>query len=75
MYKELGYLPSAATVAEGYRGLIRGYVMDSIDRDLSAQVDQWDIITLVTDTLMKSPSDRVILARKVIEFIQKELSG
>jgi len=75
MYKELGNLPSAATVAEGYRGLIQGYVMDSIDRDLSAQIDQWDIITLVTDTLMKSPLDRVILARKVIEFIQKELSG
>jgi LPPG:FO 2-phospho-L-lactate transferase len=75
MYRELGYVPSAVTVAEGYRGLIQGYIMDSIDRDLSSQVNQWDIITLVTDTLMKSPSDRVILARKVIEFIQKELSG
>ncbi len=54
MYTELGKEASSATVAEDYHGLINGFVMDIVDKNLVEQVNQWDIITMVTDTVMKS---------------------
>jgi hypothetical protein len=61
-------------VANDYRGLITGYIMDVIDRDLEKQLSQWDIITMSTETVMKTLQDRVRLAEESIAFLDREFS-
>jgi len=66
MYAELGIEPSALAVAEHYRGLLSGFVLDDLDAHLS---DNIETKTLVTNTVMNSNSDRARLARVVLHFI------
>jgi LPPG:FO 2-phospho-L-lactate transferase len=66
MYAELGIEPSALAVAEHYRNLLTGFVLDSKDVQLS---DKFRGKILVTDTLMNSPADRARLAMDVLHFI------
>jgi LPPG:FO 2-phospho-L-lactate transferase len=66
MYAELGIQPSALAVAEHYRGLLSGFVMDQIDSELA---DSIDIPTLTADTLMNHLTKRAQLARDVLHFI------
>ncbi len=68
MYAELGIQPSALAVAEHYRGLLSGFVMDKADARL---LERFTIPVLVTNTLMQSQSDRRRLAKDVLDFIQK----
>jgi LPPG:FO 2-phospho-L-lactate transferase len=67
MYAELGIQPSASAVAEHYRSLLSGFVMDKMDAGLA---DGFTIPVLVTNTLMQSRSDRRRLAKDVLDFIQ-----
>jgi LPPG:FO 2-phospho-L-lactate transferase len=66
MYQELGIRPSAVAVANHYRGLLTGFVMDKIDIELAKDLE---VQTLVTDTLMKSSEDRRRLAQEVLHWI------
>jgi LPPG:FO 2-phospho-L-lactate transferase len=66
MYEELGIEPSAAAVAEHYRGLLSGFVLDNVDAHLS---DKIATQTLATNTIMKSETDRARLATDVLHFI------
>ncbi len=66
MYAELGIEPSARAVAEHYRGLLSGFVLDNMDAELSVKIG---VRTLVTDTLMNSLTDRARLAKDVLDFI------
>ncbi len=66
MYAELGIDPSALAVAEHYRDLLSGFVLDNVDAHLS---DKIKVRTLVTDTLMNSLTDRTRLAMDVLNFI------
>jgi LPPG:FO 2-phospho-L-lactate transferase len=68
MYAELGIQPSALAVAEHYRGLLSGFVLDNIDADLAGQID---IPTLTTDTLMNPLTKRAKLAGDVLNFIRR----
>lgn len=68
MYTELGIQPSALAVAEHYRGLLDGFVLDNLDEELAHKID---IPTLTTDTLMDSLTKRVKLARDVLNFIRR----
>jgi LPPG:FO 2-phospho-L-lactate transferase len=65
MYRELGIEPSALAVAEHYRGLLTGFIMDRVDAALAEKIQ---VQTLVTDTLMKTFSDRARLAEDVLSF-------
>ncbi|MBI5954268.1 MAG: 2-phospho-L-lactate transferase [Chloroflexi bacterium] len=67
MYAELGIEPSALAVAEHYRNLLTGFVLDSQDRQLSDKFKKGKI--LVTDTLMNSSADRARLAKDVLHFV------
>jgi LPPG:FO 2-phospho-L-lactate transferase len=69
MYRELGIEPSALAVARHYRGLLHGFVLDQVDKQLEGDVMGLSIKTTVTNTLMKSHDDRVQLALEVIGFI------
>ncbi len=74
MYKEMGREPSSITVANDYRELITGFIMDVIDREHEKQLSQWDIITMSTETVMKTPQDRVRLAEISLAFLNREFS-
>jgi LPPG:FO 2-phospho-L-lactate transferase len=70
MYAELGIRPSALAVAEHYRGLLSGFVIDMIDSGLENNVQRLNIKTLATNTLMKTQDDRRRLAQDVLNLIQ-----
>jgi LPPG:FO 2-phospho-L-lactate transferase len=67
MYAEFGIQPSALAVAEHYKGLISGFVLDSIDARLANEIPTF---TRVTNTLMKTQDDRRRLAQDVLNLIQ-----
>jgi LPPG:FO 2-phospho-L-lactate transferase len=69
MYSELGIEPSAFAVANHYRGLATGFVLDEVDSQLDKSVKGLNMQTLVTNTLMKSHDDRKRLAGDVLNFI------
>jgi LPPG:FO 2-phospho-L-lactate transferase len=66
MYQEFGITPSALAVAEHYRGLLKGFVMDQVDLELAEKIN---VQTLVTNTLMRSLTERARLASDVLHFI------
>ena len=66
MFAELGIEPSAQAVAEHYRGMLNGFVLDNVDAHLS---DKIKTRTLVTNTLMNTDMDRARLAMDVLHFI------
>ncbi|MBI5354154.1 MAG: 2-phospho-L-lactate transferase [Chloroflexi bacterium] len=66
MYTELGIEPSALAVAEHYRNLLIGFVLDTVDMQLS---DKIKTRTLVTNTFMNTFEDRARLAADVLNFI------
>lgn len=71
MYREMGITPSARAVAEHYRDLLTGFVLDSRDQDLEDQIGSLSPQkpgVLVSDTWMKTIEDRVRLARETLTF-------
>ena len=70
MYAELGIRPSALAVAEHYRDLLSGFVIDMIDSGLENNVQRLNIKTLATNALMKTQDDRRRLAQDVLNLIQ-----
>ncbi|MEW6093341.1 MAG: 2-phospho-L-lactate transferase [Chloroflexota bacterium] len=70
MFAELGIEPSALAVAEHYKNLLAGFVIDTIDADLAENLRLANLPTCITNTLMQSRSDRRRLAKDVLDFIQ-----
>jgi LPPG:FO 2-phospho-L-lactate transferase len=71
MYQEMGIEPSALSVAEGYKDLITGFILDQKDQDLIREiVSSFDghIWILQADTWMKNRQDRIRLAGEVVIF-------
>ena len=68
MYQELGIEPSALAVAKHYRTILKGFVLDNIDKKYAEQVEAMRIKARVTDTLMKNAEDRARLAQDVLHF-------
>jgi LPPG:FO 2-phospho-L-lactate transferase len=80
MYLEMGVNPSATSVAQHYGshdmgGLLNGFVFDQLDADQDEEITGLGLATLVTNTLMKTPEDRMHLAEEVIEFGSKLING
>lgn len=73
MYRELGIEPSALAVANHYRGVATGFVLDEIDKQLKGDIMGLNMQTLVTNTLMDSLDNRVRLAKEVLNFIGMDL--
>jgi len=69
MYAELGIEPSALAVANHYRTILTGFVLDNADSSLRLEIEKQNIKTLVTDTLMNQTTDRARLANDVLNFI------
>lgn len=71
MMRELGVLPSAVTVAERYRGLVTGFVIDEVDRHLRADIEAIGMVVKIAPIVMLSSDDRVNLARDCLSFAQE----
>ena len=69
MFNELGIEPSALAVAEHYRNILDGFVLDTIDSDLEDEIKKLNMKTWKTDTLMNNLADRTRLANDVLHFI------
>lgn len=68
MFLELGMNPGCFEVANHYRDLLTGFVLDSQDQDEASRVSDIGIIPLVTQTIMRSVEDRIRLANEVLKF-------
>lgn len=68
MYAELGIEPSARSVALHYGDLLSGIVIDIQDRNLAPGLATGRLEVYITDSIMKSPGDRLRLAREVIDL-------
>jgi LPPG:FO 2-phospho-L-lactate transferase len=74
MYRELGITPSASAVANHYREILSGFVLDHIDCSELEKFERWRIIALVTDIIMKDNQDRIRLAKEIISFCETILN-
>ena len=68
MMVQLGIPTSAGAVAEHYRGLLDGFVLDYADADQARAID---LPCLVTRTLMVSEDDKRTLASEVLAFARR----
>lgn len=73
MYHELGIGPSALAVANHYRELLKGFVIDALDAELKESVKDLNMEVCVTNTLMRSHDDRKQLAKQVLDFVGEAL--
>ena len=69
MYRELGFPPTAVSVANNYRGLATSFVLDKTDALLQQEIRSLSMSPHVTNTLMKTPEDRLRLAEDVLNFM------
>ena len=72
MFRELGTAPSAAAVAEHYRGLVSHFVLDETDAAQAEAIRAVVPHVLVADTMMTSPKKRHALASQVLAWVQGE---
>jgi LPPG:FO 2-phospho-L-lactate transferase len=70
MYSELGIEPSAYAVANHYRTILHGFVLDNADVNMEKEIQELGFATLVTNTLMNELTDRARLANDVLNFIR-----
>jgi LPPG:FO 2-phospho-L-lactate transferase len=71
MYAEMGITPSALAVAEHYKDLLTGFVIDTVDAAYAPDLQLANLQTCVTNTLMKTQTDRRRLAQDVLNLIRK----
>ena len=68
MMHSLGHESSALGVARLYEGLIDGFVIDHLDAEQAAEIEDLGMSVLSTDAIMHDVPDRGRLAREVISF-------
>lgn len=68
MLRELQLPISATAVAEHYRDILDGFVLDRVDADQSDAIAGLDMAVHVTGTVMHSFEDRVRLASETLRF-------
>lgn len=68
IFSELGYVPSACSVALHYKQILKGFVLDSLDINEMEVIKSSGIIPYATNTIMKTKQDKVRLAKKIIDF-------
>lgn len=68
LMRELAGEPGVAAVAQHYRGLLDGLVIDEADTDAAEAVRALDVEPYVTRAIMVTDDDRVRLARETLAF-------
>ena len=70
LMRSLGVEPSALGVAQVYRDFIDTLIIDRVDKDLEKSIEGLGIKAVVTDTIMRSLTDKVRLARIALRELQ-----
>jgi LPPG:FO 2-phospho-L-lactate transferase len=70
MYRELGIEPSAKAVAQHFKELLDGFILDTSDQAEIEDISRWGIISLATDIIMRSSEDRRRLALETVRFCE-----
>lgn len=73
--RELGLGSLSDVVAAHYKDIIDGFVLDTRDSDLVAEIEASGIQTLTTDIVMSTLDDRCRLAREVNCFADQIVSN
>jgi len=68
LMRELGHTPSVGAVADHYRGLIDGLVIDTADATDASALRQTGLAAHVTGTVMRGDDDRIALAVETLAF-------
>ena len=71
MYSELGILPSAFAIAWHYKDLIKAIVIDDQDISLAKEITSLGITPFNTNTIMKTPEDKLNLGKDVLNYIDR----
>jgi LPPG:FO 2-phospho-L-lactate transferase len=70
MMESLGLEVSPFGVAQLYRGLMKGYVIDQLDKSMVSKIAGLGMTVLTTNTLMDSVGAKIQLARNTISFAE-----
>jgi LPPG:FO 2-phospho-L-lactate transferase len=73
MLSELGFGPSALSVARLYADFLDGFVLDVVDGHLQPEIESLGMAVLTTDTVMQSTDDRRRLAHEILSFVGTRL--
>lgn len=68
MYHELDIEPSCKAIAQHYRGVINGLIIDNSDMQEKEEIEAFGIITKTTNVLMKNINNEKRLAIETLEF-------
>jgi LPPG:FO 2-phospho-L-lactate transferase len=68
--RELALPVSAISIAEHYRGILDGFVLDETDRNMVASIESLDLRVQVCDTMMTSIDHKIRVAQSVVNFIE-----
>lgn len=71
MMRELGIPNTAQSVASHYTDFLDGFVLDLEDQDQAASIQEDGIVTVATQTVMRTLEDRIALARDCLECINQ----
>lgn len=73
--RELGLEVSPVTVAQMYKGLIDGYVLDVQDAGLERQIRALGLACHVAQTVMSTDLEKSALAHEVLSFLSQRPAG
>ena len=65
---ELGIICSATAIAQHYRGLINGLIIDTDDASQEADIADLGMAVKLSNIVMRSAEDRCTLAKMVVQF-------
>ena len=71
MMNELGEEVSCVGIARRYVGLCDALVIDNIDYNHASAIEDCDMRSMVTNTVMNSEADKIRLAREIIDMIDE----
>jgi len=69
MYSELGIQPSAKAVANHYREVVTGIMIDETDARFEEDIQRLNLQVSIAQTVMRSTEDRRRLAKDVLNFV------
>jgi LPPG:FO 2-phospho-L-lactate transferase len=75
MFAELGIEPSVVAVADHFRGIVRGLVIDRVDRAQEARIHSLGMDVLATEAVVGSASERRRLADDVLALVSRLAGG
>ena len=69
--EEIGIEVSSVSVAEHYKGLIDGIIIDESDKEQADKIKEMGIEVKLSKIIVKTKEEKNRLARESIEFIQE----